>query len=163
MSALPGSSPKLAELFNVQRAGFNMGRRRRLLRFQWSRPPRQSALSARGATSTFDWSRRASNSLARSPHSTARPRNARAPKRPLRLSTWLSRHRAQTLPRSGQMRDQLVRRLVGRFPRAARPILILLPVVIWIRLITVRPRLVGVRATSRALPWFESYADQAGL
>jgi hypothetical protein len=38
MNALPGSSPKSVEPFNVQRAGFNAGRGRRLLRCQRSRP-----------------------------------------------------------------------------------------------------------------------------
>jgi hypothetical protein len=38
MSTLPGSSPKSVEPFNVQRAGFNAGRGRRLLRCQRSRP-----------------------------------------------------------------------------------------------------------------------------
>src|ERR1700722_12650302 len=45
------------------------------------------------------------------------------------------------------MRDRLVRPLMARFPRAARPVLIFLSVVIRVGLGAVRPRLVRVHAT----------------
>jgi hypothetical protein len=69
-------------------------------------------------------------------------RGAEAPLSPKRLSS------AALL-----LLDYLVRRLVGRFPRAAGPIHVGLSVRVRIRLISICPRLVRIRATCDERQW----------